>query len=88
MKNLNLTGHRYYLRLRISRYALFMKLSVWNIVHGFPEHGCINVREGPLLFYWGGGGGGTIFGTCRQFVSKSNAFQTIFSLHFVITTIF
>ena len=35
-------------------------------------------------FYWGGGGGGgvTIFGTCRQFFIKSNAFQTIFFITF------
>ena len=35
-------------------------------------------------FYWGV----TIFGTCRQFFFKSNVFQTIFSLHFVMKTIF
>ena len=30
----------------------------------------------------GGGGGVTIFGSCRQFFLKSNAFQTIFFITF------
>ena len=39
-------------------------------------------------FYRGRGGGGvTIFGTCRQFFLKNNAFQTLFSLHCVMKTI-
>ena len=41
-------------------------------------------RDRPLSFYQGV----TIFGTCRQFFWKNSAFQTIFSLHFVMETIF
>ena len=33
-------------------------------------------------------GGVYYFGTCRQFFLNSNAFKTIFSLHFVMKTIF
>ena len=50
----------------------------------------LHLRDEPLFFYWGGGGGGgvTIFGTCGQFFSKSDAFQTIFFITFVMETIF
>ena len=49
------------------------------------------LRDIPLFFHWGGGV--TIFGTCRQFFLKSNAFQTIFFITFCnennfLTTIF
>ena len=47
------------------------------------------VKDGPLFFI----GGVTIFGTCRQYFLKSNAFQTIFFITFCngnnfFTTIF
>ena len=42
------------------------------------------LRDGPLFFIREV----TIFGICRQFFSKKFEFQTIFSLHFVIKTIF
>ena len=47
------------------------------------------LRDGPLFFIRGV----TIFGTCRQFFVKSNAFQTIIFItfcneHKFITTIF
>ena len=43
----------------------------------------ILIRDRPLFFYYGV----TIFGIRRQFFKK-NAFQILFSLHFVIKTIF
>ena len=42
------------------------------------------IRDGPLFFNQGV----TTFGTWRQFFLKTNAFQTIFLLHFVMKTIF
>ena len=39
-------------------------------------------------FFIGGGGGLPFLGVADNFFPKSNAFQTIFSLHFVMKTIF
>ena len=38
--------------------------------------------KGRTIIFRGGGGGVTISGTCRQFFSKNNAFQTIFVITF------
>ena len=64
------------------------------IIQPYNKSFVIFLRDGPLFFIGGGGGGGvTIFGTCRQFFSESNAFQTIFFITFCnennfFTTIF
>ena len=49
-----------------------------------PTAHLLLLRDGPLFFYRRV----TIFGTCRQFFPKNNAFQTFFSLHFGMKTIF
>ena len=47
----------------------------------------IFLRDGPL-FLSGGGGKLPVLGLADNFFLKSNAFQTIFSLHFVMKTMF
>ena len=44
------------------------------------------LRDGPLFFI--GGGGVPFLGPADNFFLKSNVFQTLFSLHFVMKTIF
>ena len=43
-----------------------------------------------IIFYWGGGGGGRLLflGFADNFSFSKNVFQTSFSLHFVMKTIF
>ena len=50
------------------------------------EDRIVEIRDGPLFFYWGGGV--YHFSDLQTIFLKSNAFQTIFSLHFVMKTIF
>ena len=64
----------------------FTDIGLLRISESVRAYAYLILRDGPLFFI-GGGGGVTIFGTCRQFFLKSNAFQTIFSI-FVMETIF
>ena len=53
-------------------------------VEHFILSGLLDISSilGTDHYFLSGGGGVTIFGTCRQFFSESDAFQTIFFITF------